>query len=139
MAVFNEYLHVECEAHAGVKVGDEHLGHVLDERLLRDQPVITHVKHLKESVVDDAREVAVFDECDLVQLFVLDGRGRQTPQDQVLVEVLEVRVEEVLDEFGVASVHVEVLDLDVALNLGGKHYYKVLTIIYYRNLFIREI
>jgi hypothetical protein len=60
------YLHVVGEAHACVKVGNEDLGHVLDEGCFGNEAVVVDVEHLKEPVVDDTRKVAVLDEGHLV-------------------------------------------------------------------------
>lgn len=115
------HLHVKGKSHSSVEVGDEDLGHELNEVRLVDETVVVDIEHLEKSVINYAWQVAVFNESDLVKLLLLDGRGGEAAQDEVLVEILEVGIKEVFDELRVTSVNIEVLNLNVVLYLWGKH------------------
>jgi len=69
------YLHVKGKSHSGIEVADKDFNHILDEGLLTDEAIIVGVEHLEKSVIDDPWEVAILNECNLVKLLFLDGRG----------------------------------------------------------------
>jgi hypothetical protein len=85
-------LHEESETHPGVQVACEDLGEDSDEGRLLDQLGTVCIQQLKQPLVNDPWEIAVFQECKTVKFLLLDGSRGQTTQSQVLVQIGKVRM-----------------------------------------------
>ncbi len=81
-------LHVKGNAHSAFKVTHKDLAEVAHKWALCDHSVAVAVKEFKESLANDTGQIAVLDECHLINALLFEiwlAIGYEAPKSEILI------------------------------------------------------